>query len=146
MSRIASWNASLAAAALALGLAGSPAMAEVLMFKGDLTGGAENPPSASKGAGSIEVTLDPASRKITWKGHYQGLKGEETKAHFHGPAGPGQNAAPVLPVDASNDNFRGEATLDAQQIRQLENGQWYFNIHTDKHPDGALRGQLTRVR
>ncbi|MBY6242140.1 CHRD domain-containing protein [Methylosinus sp. Sm6] len=134
------------AAALALVLSAAPAMAEVIMFKGDLTGGAETPPSGSKATGEIEVKLDPASKKITWKGHYKGLRSEETQAHFHGPAGPGQNAPPVLPVDATGGKFEGQATLDAQQVKQLESGKWYFNVHTDKHPEGALRGQLTRVR
>lgn len=138
-------NASLAAA-LALAVAASPAAAEVMMFKGDLTGGAESPPSMSKGSGSIEVTLDPASRKITWKGHYQGLQGQETQAHFHGPAKPGENAGPQLPVKAAGGKFEGQATLDAQQVRQIEDGKWYFNVHTSKHPEGELRGQLKRVR
>jgi hypothetical protein len=135
-----------AAAALALVLTAAPAAAEVLMFKGDLTGGAENPPTMSKGRGQIEVTLDPATKKITWKGNYQGLQGEETQAHFHGPAKPGENAGPVLPVEAENGKFEGSATLDAQQIKQLEDGKWYVNIHTSKHPQGELRGQLMRVR
>jgi hypothetical protein len=134
------------AAVLALALSAAPAMAKPILFKGDLTGGAVNPPSGSKASGEIEVKLDPDTKKITWQGRYKGLQSEETAAHFHGPAGPGQNAAPVLPVDAANGKFEGEATLDAKQIEQLENGRWYFNVHTGKHPDGALRGQLTRVR
>jgi len=145
MSRNASLNASLAAA-LALALASSPAVAEVMMFKGDLSGGAENPPSMSKGTGSIEVTLDPSTKKITWKGHYQGLQGQETQAHFHGPAKAGENAGPVLPAQAAGGKFEGSATLDAQQIKQLEDGKWYFNVHSSKHPEGELRGQLMRVR
>ncbi|OBS50794.1 CHRD domain containing protein [Methylosinus sp. 3S-1] len=146
MSRNASMASICSAAALALVLSAAPAMAKTVMLRGDLTGGAVNPPSGSKASGEIEVKLDPDTKKITWKGHYQGLRSEETAAHFHGPAGPGQNAAPVLPVDAANGKFEGEATLDAKQVEQLENGRWYFNLHTDKHPDGALRGQLMRVR
>ncbi len=133
-------------AALALAMAASPAFAEVLMFKGDLTGGAENPPTMSKGTGSIQVTLDPAAKKITWKGEYKGLQGPETMAHFHGPAQPGANAGPILGVPAKNGTFEGSATLDAKQIKELEDGKWYFNLHTSKHPDGELRGQLMRVR
>jgi len=140
-------NASLTlAAAVALALAAFPAAAEVQTFKGDLNGGSENPPSASKGVGSIAVTLDPKTRKISWKGYYVGLQGQELKAHFHGPAKAGENAAPVLPVEAVEETFQGSATLDPQQVKQLEDGQWYFNIHSAKHPEGELRGQLTRVR
>lgn len=140
-------NASLAlAAAVALAVASSPAFAEVQMFKGDLSGGAETPPSASKGVGSIAVTLDPKTRKISWKGYFVGLEGQELKAHFHGPAKAGEKAAPVLPVEALEETFQGSATLDAKQVKQLEDGQWYFNIHSAKHPEGELRGQLNRVR
>jgi hypothetical protein len=146
MSRNAWLAKACSAAALALVLSAAPAMAKTVMFKGDLSGGAVNPPSGSKASGEIEVKLDPDTRKITWKGSYKGLKSEETAAHFHGPAGPGENAGPVLPADAADGKIEGEATLDAKQVKQLENGQWYFNLHTSKHPDGALRGQLTRVR
>jgi hypothetical protein len=145
MSRNAPLNLSLAAA-VALGLMAAPAMAEVQMFKGDLAGGAETPPSASKGIGSIAVALDPKTRKISWKGYYVGLQGSEIKAHFHGPAKAGEKAAPILPVEAVEETFQGSATLDAQQVKQLEDGQWYFNIHSSKHPEGELRGQLSRVR
>lgn len=133
-------------AALALALATSPAFAEVMMFKGNLTGGAENPPTMSKGKGSVEVTLDPSTRKITWKGEYKGLESPETGAHFHGPAQPGANAGPVVGAPAKHGTFEGSATLDAKQVKDLENGKWYFNLHTSKHPDGELRGQLMRVR
>jgi hypothetical protein len=146
MSRNASSRSASLAAALALVLSAGPAMAEAIMFKGDLTGGAVNPPSGSKGTGEIEVTLDPATRKITWKGRFKGLKSEETAAHFHGPAGPGENAGPVVPAEAADGKLEGQATLNAQQVKQLESGKWYFNVHTEKHPDGALRGQLMRVR
>ncbi|PWB82478.1 MAG: CHRD domain containing protein [Methylocystaceae bacterium] len=133
-------------AALAFALAAGPAFAQALMFKGDLTGGAENPPTMSKGLGSIEVTLDPSTRKITWKGEFKGLESAETGAHFHGPAQPGENAGPVVGAPAKKGVFEGSATLDAKQVKDLEDGKWYFNVHTSKHPDGELRGQLLRVR
>lgn len=133
-------------AAVALALFTGPAFAEMLMFKGDLTGGAEKPPAMSKGAGKIEATLDATTNKLTWKGEYQGLEGAETMAHFHGPALPGANAGPVVGADAKKSPFEGSATLDATQVKDLENGKWYFNIHTDKHPDGEIRGQLTRAK
>lgn len=136
----------LVPAALALAMAISPAFAQVRMFRGDLSGGAENPPTASKGSGSIEVTLDPASKKITWRGEYKGLEAPETMAHFHGPAQPGANAGPIVGATAKNGAFEGSATLNDQQIKDLESGKWYFNLHTSKHPDGELRGQLLRVR
>lgn len=136
----------LAPAVLAVAISIGPALAEVRMFKGELTGGAQNPPTTSKGFGSIEVALDPATKKITWRGEYKNLEGVETMAHFHGPAELGANAGPVVGVAAKSGAFEGSAMLNDQQIKDLESGKWYFNVHTSKHPDGELRGQLLRVR
>ena len=33
-------------------------------------------------------------------------------------------------------------TLNAEQMRQVLGGLWYVNIHTEKHPDGEIRGQV----
>ena len=30
-----------------------------------------------------------------------------------------------------------------KQIDELKKGQWYANVHTDKYPDGEIRGWLT---
>lgn len=133
-------------AAVALALSASPAFAATMMFKGSLTGAAESPSAMSKGTGSIEATLDKDTKKLTWKGEYKGLEGNETMAHFHGPAMAGANAGPVLGADAKKSSFEGSATLDEKQMKELEDGKWYFNIHTDKHPNGELRGQLMRAR
>ena len=38
--------------------------------------------------------------------------------------------------------IRGDATLTDAQMKDLQDGKWYFNIHTAAHPDGEIRGQL----
>jgi len=69
-------------------------------------------------------------------------------AHFHGPAAPGANAPPVVPVPAANlaNPMTGTATLDDGQIADLKAGKWYFNIHTAANPGGEIRGQLPAVK
>jgi len=79
---------------------------------------------------------------------YAHLTGPATMAHFHGPAGPGVNAPPVVPVPPSSlaDPMKGSATLDDGQIADLKAGNWYFNIHTAANPGGEIRGQLPAVK
>lgn len=138
----------LSAALVTVALAGSAstgaALAASTTFKAPLTAQAEVPPTTSAATGSVEATYDPATKKLTWKGSYSGLTGPETAAHFHGPAGPGVNAPPVITVDAKASPFEGSATLTDAQAADLNAGKWYFNVHTDQNKPGEIRGQLTK--
>ena len=132
-----------AVAVIAAAVAG-PALAASTTFKTSLDAKSEVPPNDSKATGTIETTYDTATKKLTWKGSYNGLSGPETAAHYHGPAGPGVNAPPVLPVDAKSSPFEGSATLTDAQAADLNAGTWYFNVHTDKNKGGEIRGQVTK--
>ena len=130
-------------ATLALGIAfAGPAFAEKM--KATLDGKSETPPNASAGKGTADIDYDAATKKLSWKVTYSGLTGPATMAHFHGPAAPGVNAPPVVPVPMSAlaNPMTGTATLTDAQIADLEAGKWYFNIHTAAHPGGEIRGQL----
>lgn len=85
---------------------------------------------------------------MKYKVTYSGLTGSAVAAHFHGPAGPGQDAPPVVPVPAKSlaNPMHGSTTLTDEQLGQLEGGKWYFNIHTAAHPGGEVRGQLEEVQ
>jgi hypothetical protein len=134
-----------AAAALMMALgAAAPALAEALHFSAALKGANEVPANTTAGTGKVEATLDTATKKFTYAVTYTGLTGPATMAHFHGPAAPGANAAPTVPVPtpALPSPMNGEATLTDQQIADLTAGKWYFNIHTAAHPGGEIRGQL----
>src|SRR5262245_39685630 len=63
-----------------------------------LSGGQEVPAVFPAGAGMADVTYDPQTRVVTWSISYRGLSGPVTMAHFHGPASPGKNAGPVVPL------------------------------------------------
>ncbi|MDC9825085.1 CHRD domain-containing protein [Devosia sp. ZB163] len=126
-----------------LALSCLPAWAAMENFTADLTGAAEVPPVETTATGKVEASLDTDSKVFTWTINYEGLSGEATAAHFHGPAAEGANAAPVVPIEgALASPISGNATLTDEQISQLQNGQWYFNIHTAAHPDGEIRGQV----
>jgi hypothetical protein len=131
-------------AALALALA--PAWADMLKYKADLNGASENPPTASKGVGSIEADYDTATKTLTWSGTYSDLTGPEIAAHFHGPAAVGVNAGVMTPVDAKQSPFTGSATLTDEQAKAFADGLVYFNIHTAQNKPGEIRGQLAPAK
>jgi hypothetical protein len=135
---------------MAVGVAlvlGAPmaANAESIAFTADLNGASEVPPNESPGSGTVEATFDTESKAFNWTIEYSGLTGDATAAHFHGPAGPDENAGPVVPIEGSLASpIEGQATLTDEQATQLQDGMWYFNIHTAEYPDGELRGQVTK--
>jgi CHRD domain len=130
----------LSVTSLALLLLSTSVYAEAIMFKADMKGATEVPPTNSPANGNAMVTLDTAGKTLAWKITYSGLTGDATAAHFHGPAAPGANAGPV--VDISGKIAEGSATLTDQQMVDLQAGKWYLNIHTAKFPNGEIRGQV----
>jgi hypothetical protein len=135
----------LFAVAVATALIGSPAYAETINFKADLTGASEVPPVNTAGKGSLTAAYDTASKRLSWKGTVSGLTGDATAAHFHGPAEPGKNAGVLVPAPGVKSGaFEGSATLSDDQAKLLMAGQTYFNIHTAANPQGEVRGQVTK--
>jgi hypothetical protein len=125
----------------------SLAVAETVTFKTALTGKNEVPPNDSKRTGSLTITYDSVSKKMSWTGNYSGLSGPVTAAHFHGstpPSPPAPNSAVAVPIAASASPFEGSATLDEAKAADLMAGKWYVNLHTAAHPSGEIRGQVTR--
>lgn len=133
----------LAGTVLALGLFATPALGDTLDFIALLTGAEEVPPVEVTGTGDLQATFDTETMVLTWTITYDGLSGAATAAHFHGPADPGENAGPVVPISGGFDSpISGEATLTEDQAADLMAGKWYFNIHTAAHAGGELRGQV----
>ena len=133
-----------AVAALTL-LAAGAAAAATEHFAATLKGSEETPPNASGGTGSVDATLNGAALRYTVTS--SGLTGPATAAHFHKGAA-GASGPPVVPVPKSDlaSPMKGKATLTADQVKDLEGGQWYFNIHTAANPGGEIRGQVTKAK
>jgi CHRD domain len=136
----------IAALSVALAFTVAPASAEVVKYKANLSGPSENPPTTSKGTGSIEANYDSATKTLTWSGTYAGLTGPETAAHFHGPAPAGANADVMVPVEAKASPFKGSAVLTDAQAKAFADGLVYFNIHTAQNKAGEIRGQLASAK
>ena len=144
--RIASLKLRLAVSTLAVALASTvPALAESVVFKAALNGASEVPPNDSTGTGAVEATLDTSAKTLGWTITYSGISGDATAAHFHGPAAEGANAGPVVPIEGTLASpIKGTSTLSDDQIKDLQAGMWYFNVHSAKFPDGEIRGQLKK--
>ncbi|HML09635.1 MAG TPA: CHRD domain-containing protein [Stellaceae bacterium] len=113
-------------------------------FKGTLSGGAEVPPTTSTGSGSAQVTLDTATKQITYNVTYSGLSGPAAAAHIHCGAAAGANAGVAVPFKDAASPITGTATLTDAQVADLEAGKCYVNIHTAENKGGELRAQLTK--
>jgi hypothetical protein len=138
-------NTLAATAAITVLMIGTAANAATEKFMAALTGPMEVPATDSKGTGTMTATLDTATKMLDYSVTYSGLTGPATAAHFHGPAAPGANAGPVVPVPPAGMMammMHGTATLTDAQIADLTAGKWYFNIHTAAHPGGEVRGQV----
>lgn len=135
--------ASLAAITAAGLLFAAPAYAEMLNMTAELTAAAEVPANESAATGTLEATYDTETMMFTWTVTYDGLTGDATAAHFHGPAAADATAGPVVPIEgALASPIEGSATLTEEQATQLQDGMWYFNVHTAEYPDGEIRGQV----
>jgi len=122
------------------------AQAETLSFMATLKGADEVPANDSAGTGMVMAKLDTATKIFTYDVTYAGLTGPAIAAHFHGPAAPGLNAGPVVPLTTLANPMEGSGTLTDAQIADLEAGKWYFNIHTSAHKGGEVRGQLAAMK
>lgn len=135
------------AAAVALAsLTAAPCLAETMTFKAALSPQTEVPPHPDlKGSGTLQATFDTATLMLNYSVSYDGLTGPATMAHFHGAAPVGKNAGVMVPIaGALTSPIKGTATLTAEQVKALEGGELYFNIHTDVNKAGELRGQVEK--
>lgn len=121
----------------------SPTASTLTPMTAQLSAATEVPPNKSTANGMVDANFDKQSNLLTWTITYSGLTGPATAAHFHGPAGPGVNAPPSVPLSGSLDSpIKGTATLTAAQASDLTTGNWYLNVHTAANPGGEIRGQV----
>lgn len=131
----------LAALLLAACAAPGEEAGRVERFRAELSGAQEVPAVMGAGRGRAEADYHLRSSMLRWRISYSDLSGPVTAAHIHGPAGPGQNAPPLVPLQPAR-TITGQLRLTPEQYTQLQSGQWYVNLHTTAHPQGEVRGQL----
>ncbi|MEE8467386.1 MAG: CHRD domain-containing protein [Planctomycetota bacterium] len=101
----------------------------------------EVPPTGSNGTAAGTITLDGATNSLSWNITHQGLSGNVTAAHLHGPAVIGQDGPTQVNMGVGNP-VMGSAFIDSTQALQLRCGLWYVNLHTSMFGGGEIRGQV----
>ncbi len=135
----------LFATVFTFGLIGAASAASV-HFEASLDGKSEVPANTTAGSGQLLATLDTATKTLSYTMTFQGLTGPATAAHFHGPAKAGANAGVAVAIGKDPVNpVTGKATLTDAQIKELETGMWYVNVHTDGNKGGEIRGQMKKA-
>jgi hypothetical protein len=141
--------ASAALLGLALAFGSGPAAATTWSLAAILDGAQETPPNASPASGTASLTFDDVTNVLNWTITYSGLLGGTNNAHFHGPAGPGVPASPVINITFTSGltaaTLTGSATLTATQETWLLSNLLYINIHSTAFPGGEIRGQVNVV-
>jgi hypothetical protein len=92
--------------------------------------------------GTADIEISPDRSQICWD--IQGLAGsvEEAKAtHIHSAAE--GDVGPVV-VDFISGNEACTEDVPASILREIaeEPANFYVDVHSERHPDGAARGQL----
>jgi hypothetical protein len=129
-----------------------------------LSGFSEVPATSTTGHGKFKAKLENGS--IAFKLSYRDLEGTAQAAHVHfaqrdvngGVAaflcgGGGKPACPpsgtvtgtIVASDVIGPADQGIAPGElAELVRAIKHGVTYVNVHTDKFPDGEIRGQIKR--
>lgn len=140
--RITQTAITAATLAVAFGWGGAT-LAQETKFMATLSGAEEVPPVETSGTGTADITWNADTKELSWTIEFSGLSAPPSAAHFHGPADPGANAGVVVPIEDLESPSEGSATLTDAQAAELAAEKWYVNYHTEQHPDGEIRGQVT---
>ena len=123
-----------------------PAHAAIYTLTANLDSSQETNNNGSPATGFATGTLDDLTGQILMTLSYTGLTSNATAAHIHGLAGPGVNAAVILPFTVSG-GTTGTGTLNgvlsALNVQGLLSGLTYVNVHDAQFPGGEIRGQVS---
>ena len=140
--------AAVGVALVLTGLASATSQADTYKLTATMKARAEVPrptgvPAAANGhftGKAVELANDSA--RLTWNLTFSSLSGKALAAHIHmGKAGKAGNVIVPLCGPCRNGQ-RGKATITHAQLRAIELGRTYVNVHTAKNPLGEIRGQL----
>jgi Domain of unknown function (DUF4394)/CHRD domain len=85
-------------------------------------------------------------RQVSIGLHYRDLTGNNTAAHYHGPADPTVNAGVLFALPITTGNPWGfifnSQTLSDANVAHFADGLVYVNIHSTTLPGGEIRGQV----
>jgi hypothetical protein len=132
-----------AAAVIAAFVSNGAWAASITEIKAKLSGDNEVPPVISEASGSALFLLHPDG---TISGTVRTDNIDGVAAHIH-EAAAGSNGPVVVPLTKKSAHEWGTpegAKLTPKQVEALEHGDLYVNVHTKAHPNGEIRGQLSK--
>ena len=98
--------------------------------------------AGTTGVGAVTAVL--TGMKLSISGTFSGLQTPATIAQVHlGPKG--VSGPPVLDLTvtkATSGTLQGDLMLTSAQVDHLKRGRLYIQVHSEKAPDGNLRGWL----
>jgi len=100
--------------------------------------------TTTTGGGSLTATL--AGNRLTLDGNFTGLTGNATTANLRrGPKGiPGPVIFELEVPKASSGALKASVELTPAQVDDLKAGRIYLQIHSERAPDGSIRGWLLK--
>ena len=127
----------------ALALAGAFSMSPVVSAK--LTGKNESSKGPAKGSGIVVLHLSAAKGTVCWDFAKAKGIGTPQAAHIHKGAA-SKSGAIVVPLGTAY-KTKGCTKASKSTIGAIEEhpNSYYVNVHTQKYPNGAIRGQLVAV-
>jgi hypothetical protein len=123
----------------------------VRLFRASLNGANERPApgitTPARGVGLLAVN----GTQATYWVRYWDLTTPISNAHVHGPASVDASAGVLFLTPLAgggafpgptSGQISGTQTLTAEQLTAIETGMTYFNIHSQMHAGGEIRGQI----
>ena len=123
------------------------AHAAVTTYKANLSGASEVPPVAGGGSGTAQVSVDSATKEISWRVDYSGMSGPVAAAHIHCGALPGANAGVAVPLGAAPNlasPITGEGSPDRRADGRPDRGQVLRQPAHRRQQGRRGRGQLAQ--
>ena len=127
-----------------LGLLGiaPPARAEAKSFTAAMTAAEETPPGPQGGTGAATVTIDLATSMLCYDVSWSKEVENPNAGHIH--KGAKGTPGPVVVSFSLPDRPKDCIKADANALKQIsaDPAGHYINIHNNRYPGGAIRGQL----
>jgi CHRD domain len=117
-------------------------------LRASLNGSNEVPPTQSRGSGYFTAVYRPSTKVMEYRLNLVGLSGPITMGYMHGPAGLGENAQQIAPINIPiyDNTIWDGVTLTEEQAADVLAGRWYVNVMTIQYPDGEIRGQILPLK
>ncbi len=131
----------IATSVLAIWLAGVAVCASSQEISVALSGNQEIPPVATAASGTATISVN-ADRSVTGNVTVTGMS--VTVAHIHIGAA-GTTGPIIIPLIRTADNVWSVppgALLTDAQYEAFKAGNLYFNVHSEAHRSGEIRGQI----